>query len=162
MCKAVIIIVLWYTWNNYRFSLLNAVPGHVSSFSGHSVNSSCIELSLRPPIMTGCNVIRYYQLSYQSLSGGGRGFRVSKSLTVSSPVANGKIFVCRLRVNILYKFQIAAVTEAGSGPPTVIRIYHYDPSFKWVVRIIYSCSGQMHMHMHNMHTYYILLSPHNT
>ena len=108
--------------------LLKLVPAHVYSFSGHSVNSSCIELAMLPPTMTGCDVISYYELSYQSLSGGNDGFNVSRTLTISSPVANNKIFVCGLRVNILYYFAIAAVNEAGKGPTTAIRIYHYDPS----------------------------------
>ena len=110
----------------FTSSLLDAAPGHVSSFSGHSFNSSCIQLTLVPPIMTGCNVISHYDLSYQSLSGGEN---VNQQLTITSPVAT-KIIVCGLKVHILYNFVIAAVNGGGRGPTTAIRIYHYDPHFK--------------------------------
>ena len=109
--------------------LIDAAPGHVSSFSGHSINSSCIQLSLVPPIMTGCNVISHYDLSYQSLSGGKNGFHVNKQLSITSPLTTN-INVCGLKTSILYNFVIAAVNGAGRGLTTVIRIYHYDPHFK--------------------------------
>ena len=108
---------------------MNLVPAHVSSFSGHSVNKSCIQLSILPPIMTGCNV-SYYELSYHSLFGEENGFPSNETLAILFPVVNNGIIVCELRVNVLYDFAIAAVNEVGMGPTTAIRIYHYDPRFK--------------------------------
>ena len=108
--------------------IIIAAPGRVMKFSGRSVNASCIQLSMRPPIMSGCNAVNYYKLSYRSLSRGG--YSVRKKLTISSPVANNKILVCELRPNINYEFMIEAVNGAGKGPRIAKRIRHLDPSFK--------------------------------
>ena len=109
--------------------------------------------------MTGCNV-SYYQLSYRSLFREENGFPSNETLAILFPVVNNEIIVCELRVHILYNFAIAAVNEAGSGPTTAIRIYHYDPRFRWVVSVHVI---DVHMHVHayvtcmHIHNYTILI-----